>query len=127
MDNWSEFVNIVDGFKLFTLVGLILADFLLGVAVAIKKGNFRFQNLADFVSKTTAPLFIGYYALGIAATAESSLKPVVYTVFAFIVASLVAMVLGHVKELGFPTPDILSSGKTVKTEKPVNRVGREVY
>jgi len=46
--------------QLVTLFGLILADLLLGAAVAVRAGVFEWRKLADFYRVQVAPVLIGW-------------------------------------------------------------------
>jgi zinc transporter ZupT len=49
-----------------TLVGLILADVVLGVAVAVRSGQFQWRKLADFYRVQVLPSLIGWLGVTLA-------------------------------------------------------------
>jgi len=63
---------------LLALIGLVLFDVLLGVAVAIQQKRFDWQRIADFYVTMVLPLVIGWIGLMILAkmASEAVLGPV---------------------------------------------------
>lgn len=49
--------------RLQTLLALIVLDVLMGVAAALKTGQFRWAEVGRFYSSTVVPVFVGYAAL----------------------------------------------------------------
>jgi len=49
-----------------TLVGLILADVVLGVAVAVRSGAFQWRKLGDFYRVQVLPSLIGWFGVTLA-------------------------------------------------------------
>jgi hypothetical protein len=52
--------------RLKTLLALIALDLVMGIAAAIKKGNFAWDEVARFYQTSVVPIFLGYAALLIA-------------------------------------------------------------
>jgi len=104
-DYIQQFISLVDGPKLATLLILFLVDFLGGVVVAIKEGTFSLDKLANFINTTVFYYTAGYYLLGIAVLAQPSWQIILPVAFGLIVASLTASVIIKLKKLGIPIPD----------------------
>lgn len=97
--------------RVSTILGLILLDVTLAVAVAVRRGEFEPRRLADFFRTMVVPYLIGY--LGVYGTAhfldERYLGPFaealgsgfVWAAWLALVANLAADVLGHARELGY--------------------------
>ena len=66
-----EFLNIIAVFgpQIQTLLALIAADVILGVALAIRRGSFSFYELARFYQTSVLPLLVGWAAFAILARA----------------------------------------------------------
>lgn len=108
MDYIKQFLTLVDGVKITTLAILIIADFILGVIVAIKGGTFKISKIANFLNTSVLAMVGGYFLVGAIATAESSFEVMVTASWAAIDAALIAMIVTKCKSLGLPIPDALS-------------------
>lgn len=108
---WQQYVALIDGFKLITLVVLILADFVLGVIVALKVGTFQFAKLAQFLNTTVLALMGGYFLVGLVALVEPSFKNIVVAAWGLLDVTLLAGITGKLGALGVPMPKILSNPK----------------
>jgi len=64
-------LNVLSAFgtQIQTLLALIAADVILGVALAIKRGQFSFHELARFYQTSVLPLLVGWAAFAILARA----------------------------------------------------------
>jgi len=99
--------------RLYVILGLIGLDVVLGVAAALKTGEFDWHRLGDFYKTMVAPYVLGYLALyvtfqllpevvGMVGEAGAVAGEVMVTVaFATIVANLVASVWDHLKVLKY--------------------------
>ncbi|MFA5154454.1 MAG: phage holin family protein [Clostridia bacterium] len=108
---WSQFVQMVDGMKLWTLGIFILVNFILGVAVSIKNKKFNLKTLGEFLGTKVVPYILGYYAVGMVALIEESWKTAVPVVWGGIVLTLLGAILQNLKELGINIPTFLAGGK----------------
>ena len=99
---WEQFISIVDGFKLTVMLSLIGTDFLLGVIIALKTGEFQFSKLANFLNTSVLGFVGGYYILGFVAIGHPELAPAVLAAYAALDASLLAMVIEKLGKLGVP-------------------------
>jgi Bacteriophage holin family len=106
---WEDYVALVDGFKLLTLAILVVADFILGVIVALKAGTFHFNKLAQFLNTTVLALVGGYFVVGFVALVEPSLKYVVVTCWGILSVALLGGITGKLGALGVPMPEVLSN------------------
>lgn len=97
--------------RVSTILGLILLDVTLAVAVAVRRGEFEARRLADFFRTMVVPYLLGY--LGVYGTAhfldERYLGPFAEALgsgFAWVawlalVANLAADILEHARALGY--------------------------
>ncbi len=109
MDNYiANFVAMVDGGKLLTILILIAIDFVLGVIVAIKEGNFQLSKVGNFLNTSVLYFLGGYLLLGAAATIEPQLGGTMITgAWVLLDATMVGFILAKAKKLGVPIPDVL--------------------
>lgn len=105
---WEQFISLVDGPKLIAIMVLVLVDFVLGIIVAIKKGEFQFEKIANFLNTSVLAYIGGYFLLGLVVTVHKELQPVLTGAYVALDAALIAGVLGKLKSLGIPIPDIIS-------------------
>lgn len=94
------------------VVLLVIMDFILGVAEAIKKKEFNWKYLLDFLHTNVFPYVIVWGTFGSIPVLmmywefpEIVTKPLsafVTVAYAFIVAEIVSSIWRHVKEIGFP-------------------------
>jgi hypothetical protein len=102
----QTFINMVDGYKLLTICGLIGLDFVLGVVVALKDGTFQLEKIASFLNTSVLYFLGGYLVLGAAATIEPSIDPAWVTgAWVLLDATMVGFVVTKLKKLGVPIPD----------------------
>lgn len=110
MDKLADlvFIFFADG-RVQTVVGLITADLLFGIAAALKKGEFDWKKTANFFQTNVAPYVIGYLAYFVAARlvvgellgeyAYLVGEAAHYVIWAAIVASLANDIISHLKVL----------------------------
>jgi hypothetical protein len=106
MDFLRAYLAILDTRILITIGALILADFVLGVLVAIKNKVFEFSRLADFINTDVLFYMGGYFVVGFLAMLMPDFAAIVLGAAALIVVSLTAMVLTKLKALGLPVPEV---------------------
>lgn len=100
---WEQFVNMVDGFKLITLVVLIGVDFLMGVILALKSGTFDIKKIADFLNTSVLGMVGGYYLVGLAAVVHPDvMQPIVIASWVAIDAALIGMIVDKAQKLKLP-------------------------
>ena len=100
MDFFNQYIALVDGVKLTSLVGLIIADLVLGVLVAIFTKTFKWSQLTDFLYSDVIQLAAGYLVIGAVAVFESSLVFMVPAAWLLIDAKLIADIVIKLKVLG---------------------------
>ena len=108
MEQWNEFVNLVDGFKIITLVLLIMTNGILGLILAGIKKEFTLADTGRMMTTKVLPFIGSYLAVGVTAVVDESLKPAVVAAFGICTAALVGNVLSQVKALGVPLPEIIT-------------------
>jgi len=106
-----QFVQLANTAKLATLVSLILANLIAGVAASIKTGEFRLAALADFMLKRIVAYILGYLSIVVVAVIQPEWRAAITLVWAFIVAALVGHLLGNLKDLGLPIPERFTKKK----------------
>jgi predicted benzoate:H+ symporter BenE len=109
MENYiNQFISLVDGAKLLLLGALIVANFLVGVAVSIYTKKFRLKMIADFMCSRVLPYLVCYLAVGIVAIIEPAWAVAVTIVWGIILAALVGAILSNLKEIGINLPDSIA-------------------
>lgn len=94
------------------IVALIALDVLLGIAAALKSGEFDWQKIARFYQSNVVPYVLGYLAFYLAAKviidptvlgdwADIVGESAITVAWAAILASLGNSILGHIKKLGW--------------------------
>jgi len=104
------------GAKITAILGLIAADVILAVAVAIKDKRFDWQQLADFFQTMIVPKLLGWLAASVLARFVSSeylippfdvLGPGIDTIaFTAVVVSLASSIIKHFQSLTVIEDDI---------------------
>jgi hypothetical protein len=106
---WNQYVALVDGFKIITLIVLIIADLVLGIIVAAKAGTFKLSKIAQFLNTTVLTLIGGYFIVGFIALVEPSFSAIVIASWALLDITLIGSITGKLGALGIPMPKILSN------------------
>lgn len=86
------------------IVAGVLLNVALAVAVALRRGDFSFRVLADFLFQQLAPYVIVYYAF-MAFGEASGFSWVSTAVLALIAGAIGARIVEHLSELGVPIPE----------------------
>lgn len=105
----DQFITLMDGVKLTLLMALIIANFVTGIAVAIKSQTFALKKMGEFLYTRILPFIVAYLGIGVVALIDNSWAWAATAVWAVILATLVGAILQNLKELGIKIPDILSS------------------
>jgi len=109
MEEFFQKVVEIAGPQLVTLFFLILVNFLLGVAVAVKLGNFDFSELGRFLQTEIVPKIIGWGGLkllftygseGLGEFAGMLSNGLVDAVWGALVLALIGDILKKIGELG---------------------------
>lgn len=107
----AQLTEVITGVEMVALVALMGANILLSIIAAIKKGEFRFRNLADFVPNRVLPL-IAYIIVALLAQVVTDWTAAAVTVYAGLVALYGAGIAAAIKSLtGVNIPDIFSEKK----------------
>lgn len=107
----QQFISLVDGTKLTVLGALILANFLLGIAVSIKSKAFRLKEVADFMVSRVVPYVLGYFTVGIIVVVEPSWAPWLTAAWAVIILALAGAIIANLKEIGISLPDSIGGDR----------------
>jgi hypothetical protein len=91
--------------KLFALLIIAALDFLLGVIIALKNGEFDWSRLTDYISSNGVPI-VGWLSVEVLLRLPQELLPaglemVAFTaVYSTVALKLLASLLGHLSALG---------------------------
>ena len=107
----EQFVALADGMKLSILAAMILANFILGIAVSFYTKTFRLKAVGNFLITRILPYVLGYFAVVIVAVVEPAWEAAVTAVWAIILAALVGAILASLKTMGVHLPDVLAGKK----------------
>lgn len=94
------------------ILGLILVDFLSGLAAALRTKSFQWKETADFLATNVLPYLIGYMGMWVVVElgllGDSPILQMVAQYFgaAAVVATLTASIAENLKELGQPPPPV---------------------
>ena len=110
MDFINQYLALIDGVKIVTILVLIAVDFLMGIIVAIKEKTFQLSRIGNFLNTSVLYFLGGYLVLGVAAIAESSVGNEVITgAWVLLNATIVGFILAKAKKLGMSNiPDKLT-------------------
>lgn len=101
------------------LLGLVSADILLGIASALKRGEFHWKEVGNFYRTNIVPKLLGWSGLSILTytVTQSALPPeiggFVFPVtagaaWAAVIIDLLASITSNARELFFPAPSAAS-------------------
>ena len=107
----EQFIALANGAKLSSLVAMVFANLLTGVAVSIYASTFRLKLVADFLVSKVLPYLVSYMAVSIVAVVEPSWKAAVTVVWGLIMVALAGAILTNLKEMGINLPDFLGGEK----------------
>lgn len=96
----SQYLALVGGWKIVSILVMILLDTLAGIILAIKNKTFVWSKLASFVNSSILMMLGGYLIAGIAVMAEPTIEIALPTVMAAIDAKLLADLVNKLKEFG---------------------------
>ena len=82
-----------------TVLGLILADFVFGVFVSLRNGDFSLSKLPQFVKTSLIPYIGGLLALALFANANAELSALFFTIAATITVKFLADITAKVTQL----------------------------
>lgn len=110
MENFiAQFLALVDGIKLTTILILIVIDLIMGVIVGIKQGKFQLSKVGNFLNTSVLYFLGGYLLLGIVAVAEPAVDTVIVTsAWGLLDLTMIGLILAKAKKLGISIPDKLT-------------------
>ena len=97
-----------------TVLGLILADFIFGVLVSLRNGNFSASKLPQFVETSLIPYIGGLLVLALFSNANAELGALFFTIAATITVKFLADITTKVTQL--------FSGIQIQIQSPINVV-----
>jgi len=130
LQSWlTQFANDT---KVQAILLLLLADFVLGVAAALKTGTFRLSYVADLLKNDVLGKVLPYFAfyvLAIVAGSQNIIIPgldfgiIAGSAYALVVAALGGSVLSSIADLGFAPKGQQSAKAAVAApeKQPLNR------
>jgi hypothetical protein len=105
----KQYLALIGGWKVITILVLIVVDTILGIILAIKNKTFQWSRIADFINTSVLMMFGGYLVLGIVGMAEPALQAAVPVSLAVIDAKLLADVINKLKDFGL---NVIPAAKT---------------
>ena len=94
---------------ILTLIGLIIADVILGIASALRQGNFSWHKLAEFYLRTVLPGLLGWIGMQFVVKLALTNLPssinfpidaaVAYSTYTALVATLAASIMKSLREV----------------------------
>lgn len=112
MELWNQYVDLVNGWKLVTIVVLIIANFVFGVVAGLKDGTFQMNKIAEYLQVRVLYYVLGYFTLALVALINNDFAALVPTSFATIVAFFTTRIYSQFQTL-IPLPTIAVSGRTL--------------
>lgn len=113
----QDYANTVDGAKLLTLVIFVIANFVLGVLIALRNGTFTMNKIAEYLQVRVLFLVGGYFVVGLVALVDESYKPIVVAAFTTLVLFYSSRVYSQFQEmsswLGTKLPTLSVSGRVL--------------
>lgn len=82
-----------------TVLGLILADFIFGVLLSLRNGNFNFSKLPQFVQTSLIPYIGGLLILALFSNANAELGTLFFTIAATITVKFLADIVSKASQL----------------------------
>lgn len=101
-----------------TVLSLILADFVLGVLVAMRQGEFKFGKIAQFVQTSLIPYMGGLLVLALFSNSNTELSALFFTIAATITAKFIADIANKASTLFGGLNIQLQSPIAVKKDDP---------
>jgi hypothetical protein len=98
-----------------TVLGLVLADFLFGVLLAFRDGNFSFSKLPQFIQTSLLPYSGGLLLLALFSNVNTELEALFFTIAATVTAKFLADIVAKAGQL-FNGITIQSPIAVVKTD-----------
>lgn len=95
----STFMSAQVGIALCTVLGLVLADFILGVLGSFRNGNFSFSKLPQFMETSLVPYMGGLFVLALFSSANTELAVLFYSISATVTAKFLADITAKVTQL----------------------------
>jgi hypothetical protein len=109
MDFVNQYLALVDGVKILTILALFAVDFVLGIIVAVKEGNFQLSKIAEFLNTSVLYYLGGYLLLGVAGVAEPSIgNELIVGAWVLLDATMIGFILAKARKLGLSIPDKLT-------------------
>lgn len=89
------------------IVYLLLADWMLGLLVALAKNKFKLHLCAHYLHDGVLPYLFVFVVISAVASAQTGLNWLVPLTFVLIAATLVGNILANLGKLGLPVPSQL--------------------
>lgn len=95
----STFMTVQVAITLSTVLGLVLADFILGVLASFRSGTFKLSKLAQFMETSLVPYVGGLLVLAIFSGANATLSVLFFSIAATVTAKFLADITTKVGQL----------------------------
>ncbi|MBU0476599.1 phage holin family protein [Patescibacteria group bacterium] len=103
----TECIALFGTSQIQTIVLLLMADVVLGIAAALMKKEFALSKVAIFMKKPVLGYVFGFAVIGMVAQALPALAIIETVVFVLIVLALLGSISKNLGKLGLPVPAIL--------------------
>jgi hypothetical protein len=108
MNIWEKFVVVAISWKVPVLVVTIIADWVLGILVAIKEKQFAFQKVANFVNSSILFYGGGYLVISLLSMADPQYTTIQLAILGLIEVSLGSSIIAKLNKLGLNLPKQLA-------------------
>ncbi|MCG2686252.1 phage holin family protein [Candidatus Parcubacteria bacterium] len=107
---WSitDFATAFGTLQMQVIAMFLVADIILGIAVAIATKSFNFSKLANFMSRDVLPYLFGFAVVEMVASGFTTYGQIAATVvFVAIILKLLGGIISNLANLGVNMPSIL--------------------
>lgn len=103
----GELETVLATSQIQTIIYLIMADLVLGIAASLLKKEFVLGKVAGFMKRGVIKYILGFAVLSLAGSALPSIAWAVTIAYVLIILSLVGSILDNLGKLGLPIPKII--------------------
>lgn len=112
--SWEEVTKVnIDSTELFgnsqmSIIGwMVVINLLLGTVYALRKGDFNFSLLSDYLRDYVIPYVFGFAVIELLGTALPNLNWFVFVSFILVVLSLGSAILSNLHKFGVTMPKVV--------------------
>lgn len=109
----QTFMGLADGYKLATLLALLAALLISGIANALFKKEFKLSLIGKILVEKFLPFVVVFYVACLVGTFNEDLRVAVPIIWGILDAMIVGFILANLKEIGAGwLPDFLAGKET---------------